>query len=409
MANIKIISDNSLTFREKKFLLRVFHTQNSYKYMGINPLEGYYYARFDVRAIQFLLGRNYKKPLMKLQKMGYLERMYDRRDHHGNYIIKIRGTEKLENSKKIFVNERELREDKTYRQYKRSVAYYFNHIKSDDRYEQAAIAINETAKTIQKTTLNITEQDIVNLYEEKFHEEKRNITKEEYVKLGVNLYRRFMELKQVNDVEEIKEYISVSEFGKRLFHPLISFIKKVRKYILIEGEETVSIDIKTSQVIFLAKLLSDMGDYNLSSMIKDGVDVYDLIAEYENISRKKAKKLFFFMIFGWTKKYSKTFERIFKRKSLENINYLKFNRLNIKSIKKSYTNLVYKLQEVESSFTIRNTVFYFKKLGVSFLPIHDEFIVKKSDLNKALHALRKCSGDFDPSGEFLRMIKFEIS
>ena len=264
--------------------------------------------------------------------------------------------------------------------------------------------------TIQRTTLDVSDQEIINLYTQRYKQEKRSISLKQYIKLGLNLYHQFLELKTNNDLEEIKETIIISEFGKRLFHPLIGFIKKVRKYILIDGEETVSVDIKTSQVIFLAQLLKErFNDDHLADMVKQGVDIYELIAEEEKISRKQAKKLFFFYIFGWKKTFSNAFKKIFTSNTLNNIVSLKYTKVNNKVIKNKYSNLVYLLQELESMFTIRATVDKFIGRNISFLTVHDEFIVKKSELSKSISAIYQCAKELDLSKGFVSMLSLNIS
>jgi hypothetical protein len=406
----KIIQSSKLNFRQSKFLAKVLHIQNAYKYKGVTPLDGYYYARFSHAALRQLLGNNIRKHLKDLIDEGYIIRMKDRTDHHGNFIIKIRSTKKLEEAKMIMVSSDDYKNDIHFKRYMNSISYYYRDIQATERYKESALAINQIAKTIQKTTLNITEQDVIRLYTERYHVEKRNISLEEYVKLGVNLYNDFLELKANNNLEDIKEAITISEFGRRLFHPLIGFIKKVRKYILIDGEETVGIDIQTSQVLFLAQILKETyNDTTLFDLIKSGKDIYNMIAEEENISRKKAKKLFYFMIFGWTTKFTNTFKKIFTNKTLKNIVSLKYTRIDKKIIKKNYTNLVYLLQYLESSYTIRATVANLVGRNVSFLTVHDEFIVPKSKIGLALDALWQTADEIDYTGGFSSMLKLKIS
>jgi len=130
----KIIENNKLNFRQSKFLVKVFHKQNAYKYKGVVPLDGYYYARFTHKALRLLLGNNIRKAIKDLEIAGYIIRMKDKKDSHGNFIIKIRGTQKLNEAKMIMVSYKDYKNDIHFKRYMHSIGYYYQHIQSQDRY-----------------------------------------------------------------------------------------------------------------------------------------------------------------------------------------------------------------------------------------------------------------------------------
>lgn len=200
-----------------------------------------------------------------------------------------------------------------------------------------------------------------------------------------------------------------SSFGGRISHLYSNAPKEFRRYLKIDNEEVVEIDIKASQPSFLCLLFergkvmkftngvfdSNQEDYikmiKYLSSNKKG-DIYSYMAFklrgedhlYNDKSRGDMKKLFYKIIFGNPKHKIGKYDRkdlcteIFGSEFYRFIDELASKNLEVKNVDKSYKNLAFILQKTESRFLsiIMNRLI---DKELSFLPLYDSLIVKKSD------------------------------
>lgn len=179
-------------------------------------------------------------------------------------------------------------------------------------------------------------------------------------------------------------FFTVDGFSGRVHTPIVSLKKHFRGRILLQGFEVASLDVKQMQPTILGKILKDsIGDNPFSKSIEEGKDVYQLLldnnAELNN--RDDAKKFLYQLIFG---KPMEDLRFIFKGNSGW-INWIN----NYKSRKEErnphhyerHTNLAWLLQysEVKVMSEIWEILL---KQKIPFLTIHDDVLVKRSDIDR---------------------------
>jgi bifunctional DNA-binding transcriptional regulator/antitoxin component of YhaV-PrlF toxin-antitoxin module len=189
--------------------------------------------------------------------------------------------------------------------------------------------------------------------------------------------------------------------------------KEFRKYLKIEGEEVVEIDIKSSQPSFLYvllikgylfkkefrdKIISNYPqDYlNMLSVVKSGdkLDFYNYMAirlyglgyaKNKNV-RSQMKTLFYQIVFGKpVGKLAGLDKKVLIIKLFGEGFYIflvELSNQKLDLIKDHYKNLSKLLQKKEAD--IINMVM--NKLDIPFLPLYDSLIVKKKDANQAIAA-----------------------
>lgn len=184
--------------------------------------------------------------------------------------------------------------------------------------------------------------------------------------------------------KELKLFFMVDAFSGRVHTPVSNLKKEYRSNIQLDGEPTASIDVVTMQPVLLGAILKNqIGKNEFSDWIDSGCDIYQMIMIKANLkSRDKAKKTFFNIIF------SKTDRRL--EFMFGNADWIKWvNRLksrimpeNPHTLEKHHSNLAFLLQKKE----VEVMSIVWKELideGIVFLSVHDEIIVKESDI---LHA-----------------------
>lgn len=180
-------------------------------------------------------------------------------------------------------------------------------------------------------------------------------------------------------------FFKKDDFSGRVHTPITSLPAQSRQCLFIDGESTQSIDVATMQPLILGLILKkEIGNNPFSSWIDNGDDVYLKLSETLNLGdREKGKKRFFEIIFapasdelakifgnahwiGWINSY--------KRKIVPG---------NKNTNRKRYSNMAWLLQKTE----VEIMQCLWKKLyenNILFLSVHDEIIVKKSDLKQSL-------------------------
>ncbi len=178
-------------------------------------------------------------------------------------------------------------------------------------------------------------------------------------------------------------FFTVDKFAGRVHTPVVNFHRTHRPNILIDGQPTASLDVATMQPLLLGKiLLQNIGTNDLSTWINEGKDVYILLQELAKLEdRDQGKKRFFEILFSHP---SERLADIFGRSNwIEWINWYKsIEEPRNDHRQKKHTNLAWLLQS--SEVTVMKKVW--RKLidqNVAFLSIHDEIIVKESDIKAA--------------------------
>jgi hypothetical protein len=182
--------------------------------------------------------------------------------------------------------------------------------------------------------------------------------------------------------KHIDLFFNVDYFGKRVHTPVTILDLKYRDQILLKGEKTASIDIATMQPLLLAEILKKNIGPNQFTDIVYNDDIYIYLQNKANLeTRASAKKFFYKIAFG---KPNNKLNQYFGDENWINwINELKSKPLDINPKKdKVHNNLAFLLQskEVEVMSQI------WQKLannGIYFLSIHDEVLIRESDIVKA--------------------------
>jgi len=364
-------------------LYKAYQVQQFYEstFEKSETLHGYWYAHFTWEEARALFGQQWKRELERLEAKGYITIKRDLQNKYGDNIIKLVITEKTTNYPVRGMKKSELR-----RVHKKRLETYKKKRIDSYAYRLNKDAIRILAKTLKYTDIDISEKELTLLYAQRYHQiEKPKTTLQQYIKRGLSIHRHFLEMKKMKDIEDIEYFIATTDFGYRVYHPVLSYVKEAREHIKIKDEETISLDIKQSQVTFLAvKLEKEFGDTTLKDMIMDGRDLYSEIAERKGITRKKAKKLLYFNLFGEIKNIEKIIKEILGKETIRNIIELKYKREKRNLTSKEYNNLAFKLQEIESKAIIRQLIIQLNEKKIKAIPFHDEIRVKKSDKEDAL-------------------------
>lgn len=233
----------------------------------------------------------------------------------------------------------------------------------------------------------------------------------EYKAIIKSFYDYLVMMQGIDNVSVKKGLFGLREssFGGRISHLYSNAPKEFRKFLKIDNEEVVEIDIKASQPSFLCLLFErgrvlkfTKGAFNRNqedyiqmikylSSNKEG-DIYSYMAYklrgkehlYNDKSRVDMKKLFYKIIFGNPKHKIGKHNRkdlcteIFGSEFYRFIDELANENLDLQNVDRSYKNLSFILQKTESKFLsiVMNKLI---DTGLSFLPLYDSLIVKKSD------------------------------
>jgi hypothetical protein len=187
----------------------------------------------------------------------------------------------------------------------------------------------------------------------------------------------------------INLFFSVDLFSGRVHTPVSCFNRVYRSNILIDAEETASIDVTTMQPLLLGKILeTQIGINEFSEWINQGKDIYLTIQSKAKLdSRDKAKKRFFEILFS---RPDKQLAELFGNTNWINwINDYKSKPLkaNPHSQEKQHSNLAWLLQTTEVKI-MRQVWHELIQANIVFLSVHDEVIVKARDVDKAEEIFR---------------------
>lgn len=197
---------------------------------------------------------------------------------------------------------------------------------------------------------------------------------------STHYFNVFLELKN----KYIDLFFTVDLFSGRVHTPVSGFHRIYRPNILIDGEETASLDVTTMQPLLLGKILeARIGDNEYSQWINEGKDIYLSIQDKAKLEdRDKAKKRFFEILFSFAD------ERL--AQMFGNANWIKWINelkskpmpLNPHSLEKQHSNLAWLLQNTEVRI-MREVWQSLINAKIVFLSVHDEVIVKAREVQKA--------------------------
>jgi hypothetical protein len=171
-------------------------------------------------------------------------------------------------------------------------------------------------------------------------------------------------------------FFTVDEFAGRVHSPVSNFTRTHRPFILIDGEQTTSLDVTTMQPLLLGKILNEVLPGNeYSSWINEGKDIYIELQNKAGLkTRDEAKKKFFEILFS---KPSNSLASLFGASNwIAWINQYKtvLEPLNPHGKHKPHSNLAWLLQSTE----VKVMAQIWRKLiaaKIVFLPVHDEIII----------------------------------
>ena len=197
---------------------------------------------------------------------------------------------------------------------------------------------------------------------------------------STDYFNLFLELKN----QYLNLFFTVDLFSGRVHTPVSSFKREYRPNILIDGEQTSSLDVSTMQPTLLGKILEiQIGINEYSEWINEGRDIYLIIQNKEKLdSRDNAKKRFYEILFS---KPNKQLAELFGNANWINwINEIKSKPLkaNPRTQKKQHSNLAWLLQTSEVKI-MREVWQGLVNANIFFLSVHDEVIIKVIDAKKA--------------------------
>ena len=183
--------------------------------------------------------------------------------------------------------------------------------------------------------------------------------------------------KNYNSIEGIKNnnlFFKFDDYGR--FHTNFTILKKEirQKYLTIDGEEIMEMDIKNSQPLFLASLLQEEIDptdteiKNFIDLTKNGIFYDYFMDKFGSLSRSEVKLLIYKVFFGrngFKSIENKIFEKIFPKI----YGYI----LDYKKINDDYRYLSHKLQKMESNFIFNQVIkeVYEKYPHIKLFTVHD--------------------------------------
>jgi hypothetical protein len=179
-------------------------------------------------------------------------------------------------------------------------------------------------------------------------------------------------------------FFIVDAFSGRVHTPVSNFHRELRPFLLLAGEETTSLDVATMQPLLLGKILkTEIGDNEYSEWIEAGHDIYLMLQAKAGLpDRDAAKKRFFEIMFAPP---SQQLSDMFGAANwIEWINNFKSRPFdpNPRTLEKQHSNMAWLLQTTEVE-VMRKVWKSLMDAGILFLSVHDEVIVRNSDLQEA--------------------------
>ncbi len=179
-------------------------------------------------------------------------------------------------------------------------------------------------------------------------------------------------------------FFTVDRFAKRIHTPVSNFHRTHRPGILLNGEKTASLDVKTMQPLILGLLLKKyVGHNQFSTWIDLGEDIYVMLQNKAGLkTRDEGKKRYFEIAYGPA---NNELARLFGQANwISWINAFKSSVLaaNPHNKAKRYSNLAWLLQTTEVKI-MRKVWRRLNEENIIFLSVHDEIIAKAKEQAKA--------------------------
>jgi hypothetical protein len=176
-------------------------------------------------------------------------------------------------------------------------------------------------------------------------------------------------------------FFTVDDFSGRVHTPVTSLKGIIREHLLIDGIPTIGIDVATMQPLLLGKALKQaIGTNEYSSWIDSGEDIYIMLQQKAGLkTRAEGKKRFFQIAFA--RPNNELASMFGDADWITWINQYKsqLEPRNLHNKGKLHNNLAWLLQSTEVNL-MRKVWHELIKACIPFLSVHDEIIVKKSDL-----------------------------
>ena len=189
----------------------------------------------------------------------------------------------------------------------------------------------------------------------------------------------------VDSIRDKHLFYHFDDYGR--FHTNFTILKSfIRKNcLLIDGEETMELDIKNSQPLFLNLIINsninqiDNQEKSLYSYLTTSGNFYDYLQQKMEIKDKKLiKQITYKILFG------KNYKNKFNQKFYELFPTIFQFITDYKKERGDYRTLSYELQRVESNFlynkVIRSILEY--DSSITLITCHDSIICKKSDYDR---------------------------
>ena len=183
-------------------------------------------------------------------------------------------------------------------------------------------------------------------------------------------------------------FFKVDSFAGRVHTPYSSMETFLRPHITHQGKPITSIDLKTSQPIILGEILEQHVPGNeFTQWTRNGLDVYQLLADRANLkSRKDGKALFFQLIFAPPKKQ---LDKLFPGaqwvqwlNEQKRVGFTRPHHSDQRHTRKRYNVIAYYLQRAEA--LIMGEVWEaLKSNRIPFLSVHDEIIIPSEMATRA--------------------------
>jgi hypothetical protein len=178
-------------------------------------------------------------------------------------------------------------------------------------------------------------------------------------------------------------FFKVDSFAGRVHSPISNFHRTHRPFLLLDGEQTTSLDVTCMQPTLLGKILNEALPGNeYSKWINEGKDIYIELQNKAILNtRDEAKKKFFEILFS---KPSNALAALFGASDwITWINEYKSTEQPLNPHKdKRHSNLAWLLQSTE----VKVMAQVWRKLiaaGIVFIPVHDEIIIPVSQADQA--------------------------
>lgn len=344
---------------------RLLRKQRYIKHIHGDSYIGNYVSSKELRTI---LGRHkYHQTIESLIKSGVLE-ILDIKNRFGYQLYYTKELPELSYEKKQIESKR--------------VINSIDNLRSE-KYRNLSKEAKHILKNLQKITINIDKDKFNKSMDKHFSTIGGHFSFEQRKNICEHVWNMIVRFNETKDKNEIIDFISEDDFGHRV-HSIVSIIPRVlRQFIEIDGEETVEIDLKSSQPNILSETLKkSIGDNDFSETMQKESDIYVYLQHKLNIEdRDSAKKRLYSMIFGTVRgSGQKTFDKLFPIAAKE-IKKIKSKRNEENPSRKIYSNLAFLMQRTEREMfgkIWKNLI----RSRITFVTVHDSIICKKSELSE---------------------------